>query len=65
MTVDAAGYGTCTGDIFYELGDLGLGYCDRMDDGHQTRVLCAYSECIGQLDITCTMLSGCHGARHE
>merc|ERR1719153_1936322 len=36
VTVDNHGYGTCIGDIFWELGDLGLGFCDRFDDGHQT-----------------------------
>ena len=40
VTVDDKGSGDCAGYIWYEYGDLGLGYCDRfntLDDGHQTR----------------------------
>ena len=52
-----------TGTIWYEYGDLGLGYCDRLavDDGHQTRLFCGYATCDGLLNIQCSMLSGCHG----
>merc|ERR1719507_1813852 len=62
VTVDDKGYGTCVGDIYYKYGDLGLGYCDRLDDGHQPRLLCAYSICTGHITVHCSMLSGCHGA---
>merc|ERR1712179_882435 len=62
VTVDDKGYGTCVGDIYYKYGDLGLGYCNRFDDGHQTRLLCAYSICTGHITVHCSMLSGCHGA---
>ena len=45
VTVDDKGYGDCDGTIFYEYGDLGLGYCDRLavDDGKQTRLFCGYA----------------------
>ena len=63
VTVDDKGSGSCDGTIFYETGDLGLGYCDRLavDDGHETRLFCGYADCTGYLEIECTMLSGCHG----
>merc|ERR1719150_2801473 len=60
VTVDDKGYGTCQGHI-YLYGDLGLGYCDRLDDGYQTKLLCGYATCQGMLTIHCEMLSGCHG----
>merc|ERR1739842_31720 len=64
VTVDDKGSGDCDGTIWYEYGDLGLGYCNRLalDDGHQTRLFCGYATCDGYLNIQCTMLSGCHGA---
>lgn len=64
VTVDDKGSGDCDGVLFYEYGDLGLGYCDRLavDDGHQTRLFCGYATCDGYMNIECTMLSGCHGA---
>merc|ERR1719300_1250346 len=60
---DDKGYGDCDGTIWYEYGDLGLGYCDRLavDDGHQTRLFSGYATCDGLLNIQCSMLSGCHG----
>merc|ERR1719219_353984 len=30
VTVDDKGYGDCDGTIWYEYGDLGLGYCNRL-----------------------------------
>merc|ERR1711894_451887 len=66
VTVDDKGYGDCTGSIYYVYGDLNLGYCDRsimkISDGKQTRLFCGYAECIGMMNIYCSMLSGCHGA---
>jgi len=65
VTVDDKGFGDCTGTFWFEQGDLGLGYCDRvttLDDGHQTRKFCGYASCEGYLNIQCSMLSGCHGA---
>merc|ERR1719228_843408 len=65
VTVDDKGYGDCEGTLWYEYGDLGLGYCDRMitmDDGHQTKKFCGYCDCDGYMNIHCSMLSGCHGA---
>merc|ERR1719367_1081329 len=65
VTVDDKGSGDCTGQIHYVLGDLGLGYCDRLvavDEGRQTRLFCGYASCDGYLNIECSMLSGCHGA---
>ena len=64
VTVDDKGSGDCDGTIWYEYGDLGLGYCNRLalDDGKQTRLFCGYATCDGYLNIQCTMLSGCHGA---
>merc|ERR1711868_242982 len=63
VTVDDKGSGDCDGTIFYEYGDLGLGYCDRLavDDGHETRLFCGYATCDGFMNIECSMLSGCHG----
>merc|ERR1711978_444920 len=63
VTVDDKGSGDCDGTIFYEYGDLGLGYCDRLaiDDGHETRLFCGYATCDGFMNIECHMLSGCHG----
>ena len=63
--MDDKGSGDCTGQIHYVLGDLGLGYCDRLvavDEGRQTRLFCGYASCDGYLTIECSMLSGCHGA---
>merc|ERR1712189_145020 len=63
VMVDDKGSGDCLGDITYFYGDLGLGYCNRLmlDDGHQTRLFCGYATCTGEMNLECTMLSGCHG----
>jgi len=64
VSVDDKGYGDCAGTFWFESGDLGLGYCDRivtLDDGEQTRKFCGYASCNGYINFHCSMLSGCHG----
>merc|ERR1719339_427822 len=64
VTVDDKGYGDCAGTFWFETGDLGLGYCNRivtLDDGEQTRKFCGYASCTGYINLHCSMLSGCHG----
>merc|ERR1719222_1872642 len=45
VTVDDKGYGDCTGSIM------------KISDGKQTRLFCGYAECIGMMNIYCSMLS--------